>query len=99
MVKGFAPDTVGVFKAGDYFRLGDDSAARLYKIMTDVTSDALGNATLDIWPSLRTTPGAVQRVWYNGHYGLFKLASNVTSWNINQISSYGITFDCVEYMY
>lgn len=99
MVRGFTPSVVGVFKAGDYIRLGDDSAARLYKIMTDVTSDSLGNATLDIWPSLRSTPGANQRVWFNDYYGLFKLASNVTSWSINEISSYGITFDCVEYMY
>ena len=99
VVDGFAPSTVGVFKAGDYFRIGEDSSARLYKIMTDVTSDALGGATLEIWPDLRSTVGDNDRLWYNGHYGLFKLANNVTSWNINDISSYGISFDCVEYMY
>lgn len=98
-VDGFAPDTVGVWKAGDYFRIGDESSARLYKVMNDVTSDALGGATIDIWPDLRNTVGNNVRLWYNGNYGLFKLASNVTSWNINDISSYGITFDCVEYVF
>lgn len=99
VVDGFVPNTVGVFKAGDYFRIGADASARLYKIMSDVTSDSLGGATLDIWPDLRQSVADNERIWFDSAYGLFRLKNNVTSWNINQISSYGISFDCAEYVW
>ena len=93
------PNLVGAFKAGDYLQIGEGASCRLHKIMNDVTSDALGSATVDIWPDLRESPGNNDRVWFRGASGLFRLASNITSWNINQISSYGISFDCVEYVW
>ncbi len=99
IVDGFVPDTTGVFKAGDCFQIGTGAAARLYKILADVDSDALGGATLDIWPDLRESPSDNAQIRYNTPGGLFRLSSNRVSWDINEITTYGISFDCEEYVW
>jgi len=35
-------------------------------------------------------------VTYNNAKGVFRLATNITSWSINNSSTYGISFDAVE---
>ena len=98
-VDGLGANRVNAFKAGDYIQLGSGATSRLHKVLTDVTADALGGATLDIWPDLRESPVNNAVVTYTTASGLFRLDSNITSWNINSMSSYGITFDCTEYVW
>lgn len=86
----------GVLKAGDYIQLGSGSTARLYKILNDVTSDGSGNATLDIWPSLRSSPANNDPITVTSTVGLWRLAGNVSSWDADEATLYGITFDAVE---
>lgn len=81
----------GSLKAGDYIQLGSGSAARLHRVLVDQT----GSGTLEIWPALRSTYTS-QAVVFNNPKGLFRLANNVSSWSINNASSYGISFDAVE---
>jgi len=45
---GWANSTL-VLKAGDYFQIGDS----LYMVLSDVTSNGSGQASIDIWPHLR----------------------------------------------
>jgi hypothetical protein len=98
-VDGFSANLVNAFKAGDYIQLGSGPSARLHKVLANVTAGASGNASLDIWPDLRSSPADNDVVTYVSASGLFRLTSNVTAWNIDAISSYGITFDCVEYVW
>jgi len=35
-------------------------------------------------------------VIYNNAKGVFRLATNITSWSINNSSTYGISFDAIE---
>jgi len=35
-------------------------------------------------------------VTYNNAKGVFRLATNITSWSINNSSTYGISFDAIE---
>ena len=81
----------GTLKAGDYIQLGGASSAKLHQVLLDQT----GNGSLEIWPALRSTyTGAT--VVFNEAKGVFRLANNLTSWSINNVSAYGISFEAVE---
>ena len=81
----------GSLLAGDYIQLGTGSTSRLHQVLVDQT----GDGSLEIWPALRDdyTTAAVT---FNSPKGVFRLSSNMTSWSINNASTYGISFDAVE---
>ena len=81
----------GTLKAGDYIQLGSGSGAKLHQVLVDQT----GNGTLEIWPALRDDY-TLASVTFNNAKGVFRLATNVSGWSINNSSSYGITFEAVE---
>ena len=95
-ITGLALSTSSVLVAGDYIQLGSAGSARLYKVLQTVDSDASGNATLDIWPDLRADVIDTAPVTYTNTVGVFRLASAGQSWDINDRSNYGISFDAVE---
>jgi hypothetical protein len=96
LIDGCSPNVSTFFKAGDYIQLGSGSATNLYKVLTDTSTNDAGQATLDLWPNLRSSPEDGDPVVVANTKGKFRLKDNITQWNINEISSYGITFDCVE---
>jgi len=81
----------GTLLAGDYLQLGTASASKLHVVLQDQT----GNGTLEIWPALRSTYSS-QAIGLTSPVGVFRLAENVTSWSINNVSAYGISFEAVE---
>ena len=81
----------GTLKAGDYIQLGSGSSAKLHQVLLDQD----GDGSLEIWPSLRTNYSN-QSVVFNAPKGVFRLATNMTSWSINNASIYGISFEAVE---
>ncbi len=81
----------GTLKAGDYIQLGAGINSKLHQVLQDQS----GNGTLEIWPSLRSTYTNATVV-FNSPKGVFRLATNMTSWSINNSSSYGISFEAVE---
>jgi hypothetical protein len=81
----------GTLKAGDYIQLGSGSSAKLHQVLLDQS----GNGTIQIWPSLRSTYSSATVV-FNSPKGVFRLATNMTSWSINNASIYGISFEAVE---
>jgi|TARA_R110002153_G_C13136707_1_gene480479 hypothetical protein len=81
----------GTLLAGDYIQLGTGSSSRLHQVLTDQS----GDGSIDIWPSLRSTYSSATVV-FNSPKGVFRLATNITSWSINNASAYGISFDAVE---
>lgn len=81
----------GTLLAGDWFSLGSGSSKRLYK----VTADRSGSGTMYIYPSLRANASsAAADLTYP--QGLFRLASNETSWSVSEASIYGISFSAME---
>lgn len=82
----------GTLLAGDYIQLGTGANSRLHQVLQDQS----GSGTLSIWPKLRTSYLTGSSVTFNEAKGVFRLASNVSSWSINNASAYGISFDCVE---
>lgn len=79
---------------GDYIQIGTGSSATLHKVLSNVNTNASGQAVLDIWPAIRGTRSG--SIVVNNTVGLFRLQSNSSSWSINDASVYGISFDCVE---
>jgi hypothetical protein len=84
----------GVLLAGDRIQLG----TRLYQVTRNVNSDSSGNATLNIFPSLREAPVDNSLLTLEDCVGVFTLASPVNM--LSKIDSRGIyqglTFDVVE---
>jgi len=94
-IDGLPTSVTGYLLPGDYIQLGSGTTTQLYKVLTQVDTSG-GAATLDIWPDLRSSPANNAAVVVANTKGRFRLKDNITQWNINEISSYGITFDCVE---
>lgn len=95
-IDGCPVSATGYLKAGDYIQLGTGNSSRLYKVLADVDTDGSGQATLDIWPSIVTAPSDGATVVVSGAKGAFRLASNSSEWNINELALYGITFGAVQ---
>lgn len=95
-IDGLPASATGYLKAGDYIQLGSAGTSTLHKVLADVDSDGAGEATVDIWPSVRRVVANDEAVVVSNTKGLFRLAANVSSWSINNSSAYGISFDAVE---
>ena len=93
---GWTTSTTGILKAGDYIQLGSGSSAKLHKVLDDVNSDSSGNATLTLWPDLRSAPADNAEIVVSGAKGLFRLSTNQQDWDVNEASIYGMTFPARE---
>lgn len=81
----------GTLLAGDYIQLRSGSAAKLHQVLLDQD----GDGSLEIWPALRSNYTG-ETVIFNAPKGVFRLATNISSWSINNASTYGISFEAVE---
>lgn len=93
---GWTTETTGILKAGDWIQLGSGSTATLHKVLADVDSDASGNATIDIFPRIRTAPSDDATIVVSNTVGRWRLSSDATDYSVNEASVYGITFACIE---
>jgi len=95
-IDGLPTSQNGYLKAGDYIQLGTSGSSRLYKVLEDVNTNSSGEATLNLWPDLRSSPADGATVLVSSAKGLFRLADNETNWQINNVGFYAITFSAVE---
>jgi hypothetical protein len=95
-IDGLPTSAVGYLRAGDYIQLGSAASARLYKVLEDVDTNGSGEATLNLWPDLRSSPADGATVTVSGAKGVFRLASNDATWTINNAGFYSISFAAVE---
>lgn len=95
-ISGASRNKVNWLRAGDYLQIGTGSDSRLYKTLTNVSTDNNGECTVDLWPHIRTAPANGTSIITSNTKGVFRLASNETSWSINEASIYGITFGAIE---
>lgn len=90
---GWTPSTTGILLAGDYIQLGQ----RLYMVVQDADSNGSGEATLEIFPQLRTSPADNEPITTDGTKGLFKLTDiNTPIYTVAPNKSYLISFSAVE---
>jgi hypothetical protein len=92
---GWTASTTNILKAGDYFQLGSGSNTRLHKVLTNTTSDSSGNATLDIFPEIKTAYADNTAITTSNAKGVFRLSSNEMAFDLKQASTYGMSFAAV----
>jgi len=95
-IDGLPTSVTGYLLAGDYIQLGSGSTARLYKVLQDVNSNASGQATLNLWPNLRTSPTDNSAVVVSNARGVFRLSANDATWSVNNAGLYSISFAAME---
>jgi hypothetical protein len=95
-IDGCSNSITGWLKAGDYVQLGSGSTATLHKVLADVDTNGSGQATLTLWPHIRTAPSDNATVTISNTVGRWRLSSNESSWSVNEASIYGISFSCME---
>jgi hypothetical protein len=95
-IDGLPASATGYLLAGDYIQLGSGASSQLYKVLDDVDSNASGEATLQIWPDLRSSPTDGATVVVSGAKGLFQLSTPTTNWNIDNAGFYSMAFGAVE---
>jgi len=96
-IDGATPSQTGWLKAGDHLQLGSGSTSRLHMVLQDVATDAGGNATIDIWPSLRSSPADNDAVTLISPMTKWRLMSGQIGWEwLPAHIESGMTFSAIE---
>ena len=85
-------------KAGDWLQIGTGSTRQLVKVTADANSDGSGNATIEIWPRIRTAFGNNTAITTSSPTGVFAMDSaDSAAWEIDPDSLIkGITVTAQE---
>jgi hypothetical protein len=93
---GWTINKTPILKAGDYIQLGTGTTQRLYKNLTDANSNGSGQATLDLFPTLRESPADNAPITVSNCKGVFRRSSNAQPWSMNKGGLYSIAFEAME---
>jgi len=93
ITNGWTNSVTGILEAGDYIQIGQN----LYKTLEDADSDGSGNATIEIFPRLATSPADNESIVTQNAVGVFRLTENITPiFDVGIEKLYSIGFSCVE---
>jgi len=96
LTDGWTNSQTGILKAGDWIQVGSGSTRQLCRIVADADSDGSGNATLEIWPRIRTAFADNTAITVTSPKGVWRLVEPVGhSWDVDKFSR-GITINCME---
>ena len=85
-----------VFKKGDYVQFGTGATSKLHMVVADITSNASGNATLQIEPALKSALSDDATITYSSPKAVMRMDNNDLGLSADEISVYGISFSCTE---
>jgi len=89
---GWDASQASLLLRGDWIGIG----SYMYKITSDASSDGSGNATLEIFPNLRSAPANNASITTSSPTGLYRLSTNNMNWSVNDLMHYGITITIRE---
>jgi hypothetical protein len=89
---GWTPSQGSLLLRGDWIQIG----SYMYKIAQDASSDGSGNATLEVFPNLRSSPADNAAITTSSPTGLYRLSSNMMTWSVNDLMHYGISITIRE---
>ena len=95
-IDGCPASASGYLLAGDYIQLGSGSTSKLYKVLSDVITNASGEADIDVYPQINVAPSDNATITVADCKGVFRLSSNEMDWSIQTNLFYGLTFGAVE---
>ena len=76
--------------------MGTGATTRLHKVLNDADSDGAGAMTLDIFPSIREALAASAVITTSSALGTFRLAEDLSAWNVSEALHWGFGFEIVE---
>lgn len=82
--------------AGDYLQIGSGVSMQLFKVLSDVATNASGAAVVDVWPNVRTSIPNNASVAVEATQGLWRQSNNQQSWSISGAQIYGLSFSAME---
>lgn len=88
---GWSPGVTGILKAGDFIQVG----TYLHRLLTDVNSDAGGNATLTLFPNIRVGTNDNTTIVVQNPKGIFYLTSD-PSYDISSGQVFSFKFNARE---
>ena len=89
---GWAVSKARILLPGCYLQIG----YRLHMVLQTVSSDSGGNATINVWPSIREQPTDASAINFNAPKGLFRLADNARQVSVAVTRLGAIGVKCVE---
>lgn len=90
---GWTANSTNNLLAGDYIQIGTG----LHKVLQNVSADAGGNATLEIWPRLAISPADNAIIVTSNARGIFRLTENVvTIFEADESKLFSVGFNAVE---
>jgi hypothetical protein len=94
---GWTAGQTGIMKAGDWLQLGSAGTSQLHMVMADANSNGSGEATLTLWPRLRSSPADNAAIVVSSPRGLFRLAGPI-DWSLGAeaMLEAGLVFSAVE---
>lgn len=95
-IDGLTANESGIALAGDYIELGSGTTRRLYKVLEDADADVNGEATLNIWPRLRESPGDNAVIVTADTRGTFEIPAQQFGWGWRPPSLTQISFTALE---
>lgn len=96
LTDGWTPNTTNILMKGDYLQLGTGLDTQLYKSMSNVNSNASGEASILLHTDLRSSPNDNADIVVNNAKGLFKLSSSDFSWSVSKGGIYRVNFSASE---
>jgi hypothetical protein len=98
---GWSASVAGILKAGDYLQWSAVNSLgvtvqRLHKVLFDANSDAGGNATFTIFPTIREAPSSGTSIITANTAGTFRLMENASEWKIARTRVGTINFKARE---
>lgn len=89
---GWTISTNNILRQGDFIQIG----THMYMILKDVNSDGSGNATLDVWPNLRSDVTDNAAITVSNPKCIWRLDTNTVSWRTDIYGYYTVEFSAVE---
>jgi len=86
-----------VFKAGDWMLLAELGKRQVFKVLQDVSADAGGAFTVDVWPFVRAVYPDNDTVFFTANSVLhqLRLVTPVFDWTVENLI-YGVSFTAIE---
>tara|TARA_R110000787_G_scaffold42392_3_gene104383 strand:+ start:2331 stop:2951 length:621 start_codon:yes stop_codon:yes gene_type:complete len=75
---GWTASQTGIMKAGDWVQIGAGSSRQLCTVLEDADSDGAGDATLSLFPRIRTAFANNVGLTVNNPKGVWRLASEIS---------------------
>lgn len=95
-IDGCPTSRTGWLLAGSYIQLGSAATSRLYKVLEDVNTNGSGQATLTLWPNLRTSPADNAALTLTSPKTVFRRTEDKISWAVDVNGHRSISFPVEE---